>query len=144
MAVQFTGVTAEQIPAVWPYVEKLIADALARGEPCFTAEDARGFLERGGWQLWVAHDGKSVRLACCTEILNFPKRKVCALPIVTGQDREDWIGNLQIIETWAAAQGCTLMKVTARPGWRRILKDYRWTHVELEKKLCPPQSPPTS
>ncbi len=144
MTAQFKGVAAEQIPAVWPYVEKLIAEALNRGEPCFGPEEAKQFLLTGGWQLWVAYDGGRVLLACCSEILNYPNRKVCTLPIVTGQDRDEWIEHLKTIETWAAAQGCTLMKVTARPGWRRILKDYRWTHVELEKKLCPPQSPPTS
>jgi hypothetical protein len=144
LTVQFSGVPSSRLGAVWPYVEKLIAEALKRGEPCFGAEDVRKYLETGGWQLWIAYRGNDVLLACCTEILNYPNRRVCTLPIVTGQDRDEWIEHLNTIETWAAAQGCTLMKVTARPGWRRILKDYRWTHVELEKKLWDRQSPPTS
>jgi hypothetical protein len=146
LTVQFSGVPSSRLGAVWPYVEKLIADALKRGEPCFGPEDVRKYLETGGWQLWIAYRGNDVLLACCTEILNYPNRRVCTLPIVTGQDRDEWIDYLDTIEAWATAQGCSLMKPLARFGWIPSLKrrGYRPVHAEMEKKLCPPQSPPTS
>jgi hypothetical protein len=139
--VEFTGVQSSDVGRVWPFVEGMIAEAFAREGRGVTAEDVKEHLERAGWQLWVAHDQNAVHALCLTEILNYPRSKTCRLVVATGHDREDWVDNLKVIEAWAAANGCDLMETWARPGWRRVLKDYRWTHVLLEKKLCPPQSP---
>ncbi len=38
-------------------------------------------------------------------------------------------------EAFAKANGCTLSITEGRPGWQRVLKDYKLTHVTIEKEL---------
>jgi hypothetical protein len=137
----FTGVLSADIGRVWPFVQSLVESVAERSNGRLRADDVRQALDQGKWQLWIAHDNRQAHALCLTEILIYPQMKTCRLVAATGHDRAEWVDYLKIIEAWAAANGCELMETWARPGWRRVLKDYTWTHVQLEKKLCPVQSP---
>jgi hypothetical protein len=133
--VEFTGVQSSDVGRVWPFVEEMIAASFARDGSRLEAADVKEALEKAAWQLWVAHDNARVHALCLTEILVYPRMKTCRVVAATGHDREEWVDYLKVMEAWAAAQGCERMETLARPGWRRVLKDYRWTHVLLEKQL---------
>jgi hypothetical protein len=54
---------------------------------------------------------------------------------LVGEDRKKWLGVLDDMLDWARGEGCSMVETTARPGWRRVLKDWDCTHVFLEKKI---------
>ena len=53
---------------------------------------------------------------------------------MTGKGRQQWQHLLSVIEDFAEQHGCDQMELIARPGWARILKQYKYkrTHVVLE------------
>ena len=54
---------------------------------------------------------------------------------LVGKDREKWLGVLDDLLDWARERGCEMVETSARPGWKRVLKDWTCSHVFLEKKI---------
>lgn len=127
-------VPPEQLDYIWPSVSGLIEAALVRAG-LFNIEDAHSYIADGTWQLWVAYEGQDVTCAALTEIFEFPKEKVLRVTMATGLGRDGWVGRVEMMEGWARSLGCGRVQVLGRPGWEKVLKDYRKTHVMLEKKL---------
>ena len=42
---------------------------------------------------------------------------------------------VSLIEDFARAEGCALMRASGRAGWARLLRDYRQPYVVLEKEI---------
>ncbi len=99
----------------------------------FTPEDLIEDIRNRDRQLWLAVDDK-VRAACltmvCGDRLNSVSVTHCA-----GIGMLDWFHMLDDIEKWARSIGAKRFEIVARPGWERILKGVRKTHVMLEKRL---------
>jgi hypothetical protein len=74
---------------------------------------------------------------CITEIIQRPLIKCCHISIMTGHHREKWQHLIKDIEVWAALNNCDKMELIARPGWEKILKNFKYSksHVLLEKPL---------
>lgn len=129
----FSGILSDQLGLVWNDAKPFLEKALAPGE---TIEDilTKLFLQR--MQLWVAHEGPELQAAMTTEIVIEPNRKIVNLCHLGGRGVNNWLGYLDTIEAWAKSNGCTAVTVSrARPGWKRLMRDYRTTHVILEKAL---------
>jgi hypothetical protein len=101
----------------------------------FASDDVKKWLDEGSWQLWVAEKDGAICALCTTEILIYPRLKVCRVNMVTGKGRKLWQEFNVKIEYWAKEQGCQIIESLARKGWARIYKDYQQSHVFLEKKL---------
>lgn len=139
--IEFTGVQPADIERVWPYVETLIAEGCEQSGGRYWAEDIKGFLTESRMQLWVAHDGKTAHAVAVTEVLNYPRLKALNCALLAGKDPASWLGTVKnTLESYAAAHGCALTEIGGRKGWQRLLPDYRWTGITLEKRLCS-QSP---
>ena len=56
---------------------------------------------------------------------------------MTGRQRHKWQYLVKDIEEFAKNEGCKMMELIARPGWKKILNNfgYGMTHVVLEKKI---------
>ena len=80
---------------------------------------------------------ENITAIAITEIVDFPRRKICRLLACTGTGADRWLDKLAEIEDWARHRGCTAIEPIARPGWERKLtaRGYRKTHVVLEKSL---------
>lgn len=129
----FTGIPSAKVPEIWPFAEELVSSAVERsGE--LSAQDILDALLSRNMQLWAAFDN-GLKAIAVTEIQVLPRKKLGSILICTGEGRKEWEYALSIIEDWARSEGCTGMKLLARPGWERVLKDYRKTHVLLEKEL---------
>tara|TARA_R100000808_G_C2150583_1_gene159373 strand:- start:1264 stop:1758 length:495 start_codon:yes stop_codon:yes gene_type:complete len=106
----------------------------------YTTYDVLNDLRAGKAQLWVAGYGDTVDGICVTCINTYPKSKVCLIWLLSGNRGGVYSWELinQLltkIEAWAEAQGCDLMSIEGRPGWERVLPDYKKTKVILERAL---------
>lgn len=119
------------IEQVWPLAEPWIEKACRRIKK-FSAQDVKHWLLVGENQLWLDSEAKAVIVS---QIAVYPNKKTFYINIATGKDRESWQGDIVLLEAWAKSQGCQSMELVARPGWKRILKGYRMTHVFLEREL---------
>tara|TARA_R100001230_G_C5501600_1_gene45413 strand:- start:347 stop:523 length:177 start_codon:yes stop_codon:yes gene_type:complete len=53
-----------------------------------------------------------------------------------GRHRDKWQHLIKHVEEFAWHNNCDLLELVARPGWKKILKQYGYkeSHVLLEKK----------
>jgi hypothetical protein len=129
------GIPAHVVDDVWDEVRPWIAAACKRSRGKFDENDIRiGLLERDD-QLWIWRTETAYAVGV-TRIVVHPKKKVCAIRLVTGRNRREWEKEcIARIESWAKSQGCEAMELQARPGWKSVLPDYDMTHIVLEKRL---------
>jgi len=124
-----------ELNRAWPLVEPLIAASCAR-DGLYAASDVLDWLAADKMQLWLAGSvERGVEAAAVTEMLQHRLAKTFSVFIVTGNDIERWLPHLGHMEAWAKEMGCTRAIQYARRGYARKLKDYRMTHVVLEKAL---------
>lgn len=130
------GVPSHEVDGVWEAVRPWVAAACLRGIGAgYNETDIYQYLLDRDMQLWLARDGQEIIAVGITEIVNYPRRRICNLTIGTGKRREQWQHFRHIIEVWAKEQGCSHMSCLARNGWRRVFNDYKSTHTLLEKEL---------
>lgn len=131
------GVPSADIEKAWPLFKKLIDDACLRSNGKFIGDDIKKSLISRDMQLWGVSDGKKILAAVVSEIVNYPRLKACRVLIGTGENYENWARYIQIVETWGKSQGCTLIELITRPGWKKPMKEFGFkeTHVHLEKGL---------
>lgn len=133
--VSLHAIPTEEIEYWWPKVVDQITSALERGFQKEKPEHIKRALLLQDAQLWVCLEEMQIKAVGVTTIMDHPCRKTCRLKIVTGEDRGGWEMNILLIQDWARSIGCKSMELIARPGWKRVLKDYEFTHAVLEKDL---------
>lgn len=139
MKTVLVGVLSTELPDVFmqvqPFLEEMANSSSGKYHP---GDIAKAIADRN-FQLWVAVDPESkvLRAAAVTEIVNFPRKRVCRVLGATGDDFEMWVDHILTMERWSKASGCTSMEPFTRPGWERVLKKhgYRKSHVLLEKEI---------
>ena len=112
----------------------MISDALDRSGR-HTPDEIQQDLRTGGAQLWLAWSEEEILGLCVTYIMESERKKVCRLWLCTGHDRKRWVHHIETIEQWAQSIGCHTMDAVVRPGWERVLREYKKTHVILEREL---------
>jgi hypothetical protein len=122
------------VPRIWPLVGGLIQQALKRGAVTPDLDIARRLAD-GSALLWLAWDGRQIHAAAVTELTSRNGRRVCTVVACGGRRRGLWLHLLRDLEFYAAAEDCSVMQMLGRPGWSRLLKDYRVTSIALEKEL---------
>lgn len=80
-------------------------------------------------QFWRSDDGK---YSAVTEVIDTPRGRVFHMVASAGEFRRELV---EEAETWAITRGCAKVLTEGRPGWQRVLRDYRLTNVTLEKEL---------
>lgn len=132
--VSFRGIQSQYVDTWWGLVLDFIKSGLAEGESLDCIYDR---LKAKECQLWTAQDEEEFIAACVTEIVTIANRKVCNVISCGGTRMNEWLDiSLPVIEAWARENNCTAMRFPEiRPGWRRVLKDYHLTKINLEKAL---------
>lgn len=132
----FTGVPAKLVPKVWADARPFIERSL-EGCPEFTADDAEASILAQEQQLWIFFEGGRVCGAGTTQIVVYPRSKVCFVHTWSAEvDRQQWLAGLRDVEAWAKAEGCSVIRIPqAREGWRRVMPEYRQRAVVLERTL---------
>jgi hypothetical protein len=90
-----------------------------------TADIEYDLLEGDGL-LWLACDGSTIEAAAATLLVNTDRHLVCLITALGGANMDRWFPLLEQIEDWAKAEGAALVRVIGRPGWVRMLKNYRF------------------
>ena len=80
-------------------------------------------------QLWPAERGCLV-----TEIQVYPRKKVLNV-FLGGGDMDQLLDMEAAAAAWGKAQGCTMATIQGRPGWERVFRHWRRSHVILERSL---------
>ena len=123
-----------RINEVWPHVSQFIKSACEYGDDTFETTQAE--LLGGKALLWLACDGDKVLAAAASKIWKSPKYKICSVLGVGGIQLHDWkTEGLKAIETYAKLEGCDLVRLSGREGWKRIFIDYEQPWIVLEKRL---------
>lgn len=121
---ELRGVPSTQVDLVWTPVKHFIQAALDRTEGEMSINDVYNSLLDKDMQLWVLLDGLHVIGALVTQILAFPNVTACRYVAMGGDVHGDFEEITDIVEQWAATQGCHRMEIVGRPGWARALKDF--------------------
>lgn len=130
----FTLIPVSGVASLWLRVEPMIRSAIAKGE---TTSEVLMRIYRGEAQLWCVMENNEPIAAIVTQtITECDGRRVCNIWATAGKDMDRWFHFLETIEAWAADIGCEAIGIEqARPGWKRLMKGYKVTHVSLEKEL---------
>ncbi len=101
-----------------------------------TAETVFQDLYMGNALLWVAHNGAGIKGAAVIRLLVMPnKRKICHIVCCGGVDMKEWVDCISDIEKFARKNRCAAVRISGRPGWRKILKGYKEPFIFLDKDL---------
>ncbi len=99
-----------------------------------TPEQLLDEVERKERQLWVGVSKGRPVVAVLTTIGN-DLLQTMQVTHAAGTERATWVHLWADLEKWAKSIGCKRIEAIARPGWERVLKDMKKTHVILEKRL---------
>ena len=131
-------IPTDKVKQVWSIVVKDIADALARSNAYARAEHIKKDILDNKMQLWILWDSETKEYygVCVTEIIQRPLQRCLNIKIMTGRHRDKWEHLIKHVEEFAWHNNCDLLELVARPGWKKILKQYGYkeSHVLLEKK----------
>ena len=117
------------------FVDFYLRKSLERGRGKETIGNIHADLRQAKAQLWILADKRDIVGIAMTEIITYPRKKVCRVIAAVGEERHRWQHHLAGVEDWARQIGCEGMELMARPGWARVFKDYTETHRQLEKDL---------
>lgn len=119
------GVRVEDIDTHWrdiePHLEKTLATD-PRGY--YQAGDVRKFLKERAMQLWVGYDGEKFVFFQVTQIINYPQKRVCQFMWSGGNIYPELQAHLNVVEDWAAANGCHSYETFGRKGWSKVVQGY--------------------
>ncbi len=121
-----------QSPFDWEHWNKArkMLEASANRAGDTTIEDIEGTIEANMALLWATDDASFVGI---TQLFNAPKGLQCLIWHLAGEG--DWLGKLKDVENYARREGCVSIEGAMRPGFERILTDWKKTAVVLEKGL---------
>ena len=131
-------IPTNKVEQVWSFAVKDVADALARSNGYARAEHIKKEILDNKMQLWILWDSETKEYygVCVTEIIQRPLQRCLNIKIMTGKHREKWQHLIKHVEEFAWQNNCDLLELVARPGWKKVLKQYGYkeSHVLLEKK----------
>ena len=134
-----SGVPAHQLAQAWPHVEEYLRTALSKGLGEYSLREVQLLLAKEKLQLWVVGDTESLEFlgAFVTQVDESEVGKFLNIFLCAGEDFDDWIHHLTMVEAWGREQGCIYSKVYGRRGWKKKLAPYGYAekYVVLRKKL---------
>ena len=131
-------IPTNKVEQVWSFAVKDVADALARSNGYARAEHIKKDILDNKMQLWILWESETKEYygVCVTEIIQRPLQRCLNIKIMTGRHCDKWQHLIKHVEEFAWKNNCDLLELVARPGWKKVLKQYGYkeSHVLLEKK----------
>lgn len=103
--------------------------ALERSREGLTLYDVAKRIATGEAQFWPCK-----KSAFVTSIRQEPKRRVCVVWLAGGDLEELQFWEPRLCE-WARENGCSVVEIIGRTGWKRALEGYDMTAVVLTKEI---------
>lgn len=134
---QFTQVTPDELPQVWPLIQWHMNSFASRSEGRFQAEDYYSKIQENYMQCWLSIRSQEIEACGLTEIVVYPRKKMLRICGGTGQNRKNWQVFEEYFAIWAKANGCDGLESIQRKGWFRFFKTlgYKQTHIFVERML---------
>lgn len=134
--VELYAVDPNRIDKIWPRVRAWLVEASRRSDFTRWAQ-IEGDILSGALRLWVVWDGRNLRAAVATEIIETGWRKICRIVSTGGEDMREWVSLIGDLEDYARSEGCDVVQELGREGWERVLAPlgYKRTLIVMEKEL---------
>ena len=123
-----TGINSKTIDMVWEDCVPFISKSEKFSQAEMKAEDVYGKIKDQDMQLWVVFNEETEILAVITtELVNYPRKKVCRIVTLGGDFMDDWV-----IEN-----NCEAMETFCRKGFKKKLETFGYdeTYIVLGKEL---------
>ncbi len=113
-------VNKEDAEKIWHLVEPFLNRALKRYLPVYFTSDLLEMVKKEEMQLWIITNNEEEKLygACLSQILPYPRAKICNVMLLGGKDWGRWKDDLSsAIEMFAISQKCDFLQTIGRRGW---------------------------
>jgi len=131
--IALSSLQSHQIEQRWYEIEPFVKRVLDKIDLYYTIDYIKSSLLSAEMQLWTSLEGTQINSICITQIKIHPKYKYLDIVMQAGQLAS--VAHLDQIEQWGKSQGCTVVKITGRRGWKKTLPDYKEISITLEKEL---------
>lgn len=132
---QVLAVDPALVGRVWLDVAPMLAPAFNRGIGDLTLDAVKTALVSGAMLLWVAWSEGRIIAAVATELVRTPRHKLCVIACCGGEAISRWLHFIGLIEAYAKAEQCDVVRVMGRRGWERMLPGYAQPWIVLDKNL---------
>ena len=130
----------DDIEELWYGAKPLIQKALNHAEGALSTTDVLRMILNGQMHLWVGFQNNKIFTAIVTEIINYPRHKICRIITTateTGHDLDEWYPTmLKHVGEFALNEGCVALEAWWRKGLARKL-DWDHEHSVVYKVLKP-------
>ncbi len=137
--IQLIGVPNSSLDDVWESAKPMLQKGIDYGDGELEIDDIYGFLKDRAMQLWVLYNYTegAIVMAAVTEIVNYPRTRLCRAVVLGGDRVDDWMDNLVGLEVWAKSMGCDKMEAFGRRGLAKKMEKigYRNKYVVIRKDL---------
>lgn len=123
------AVQLDQLDGVWPHVAPELQRAVERSDGRYEVEDVRAAIEAGEMNLWIVLAGHDLEMVLVTQIIDYPRKRLCALPFIAGRNRREWMHFLEEIGKFAEERGCMEFEGYARKGWLKDTDAAGWRQL---------------
>lgn len=128
----WTGISREVVPLVWPHCEGLVEEALSQGIGEYSPEDIYRECCVGKMQLWLAVDEFGPKSLCVTQFSDFPQRRVCWIICAAGKNYEEMLRLANdVLVPWAKSYGASVLRAHGRSGWERPAAKFGWVKRQI-------------
>ncbi len=129
----------EVLTKVWPVIGPLLERAIDHARGTATIEQTVQRIVTKDAQLWVVVDPEQNNRVMAAGVTSLQKYAtgplVCNIELFGGDNMKSWFDQKEKFEDWAKEEGCNEIRLYARKGWARHLKDYNLTHYLMVKDL---------
>ena len=130
----------DDVEDLWFGARPLIQKALNHAEGALSTTDVLRMILNGQMHLWVGFQDNQIFTAIVTEIIHYPRHKICRIITTateTGHDLDEWYPTmLKHVEEFALNEGCGALEAWCRKGLARKL-DWDHEHSVVYKVLKP-------
>ncbi len=129
--IYIAGITSDRIDDVWDRCSKFIEMGINHSQCELSTMDYYDRLVNQEMQLWVVYDEeKQIKWALTTEVIEYPRKKVCRIVSLGGRNLDEWVERwLDILERWAEENDCDSIETYCRKGFIKKLEKFGYTNT---------------
>jgi|TARA_R110000744_G_scaffold44832_2_gene99839 hypothetical protein len=129
--IYIAGITSDKIDDVWDRCSKFIEMGINHSQCELSTMDYYDRLVNQEMQLWVVYDEeKQIKCALTTEVIEYPRKKVCRIVSLGGRNLDEWVERwLDILERWAEENDCDSIETYCRKGFIKKLEKFGYTNT---------------
>lgn len=128
--VAITQLLPWQLDRAWPALRMFVRRAVERDPANWSVDLVYDWAQSGDLTLWLSISDRLLTGFCGSSLHQYPEQLACRIWIAGGIHMRQTVGPmLLVVETWARANGCQVVEITGRRGWKRVLAPLGYEHV---------------